>query len=888
MEDDYNDFWKDFEIEEAPTQEASFWDAFKVESVEPRDVLAEYPVPELTGPMGLPRVSPIAERTGVMRDVRIARKEEETQQLSEEILDITGAQYDPKSRFGWTLDPKDLALSWDLGRSLGTEAMQAKFKEVYPEGDLRVVPTETKGNVALVRKNPTEPFEELSLLTGISGVVVSEASFLGSIGVVAGPKGAIGGAILTAGGVFIGELIRYQIENARGYGDDVTPAQARTNAALEGAIAGGIDAASRRMFRALGIAPRQADAVSVLEAQQRLSRESMESLGVAFPEAMKGQVSDPFYRGLMLQSGTTPGGKVQSALGRQGKELYDWLAANLDATPTGVLDDNTLAVIASHARAKIDSGNTLGQVMRAETGDILREAVPVWDRTTRDLRNRAYAEAGRLSEGVEFGNFGQVQDAVREMRVGVFARGRPVQQEMRVVGPEGNRLFEEVVPDIEIPSGQLQEMNRLLDAIESMDPMVAEYTASNGVTYSAVEQLARLRTRFFDLKNAKNLDDDIYRQANEMWSSLTNVLENPTSSGSEQFVAAHRYARTVHREHEEVLGNAFLQRTLRSSDLAPETLASKFTNPNNGRLLAQLKPILESRPRAWEAFRDGVVNDIVNGSPTPTAALSRIRRLEQGDSPMLRMLMSEQEQAGLENLLRQRARFETAPVNRALTQWDSDLDRAAEIYNNSTPDELRAFMRSADEASVESGVSASDLSQALKGYVFNDLLMASKGTHAVARDVVNARSLKNRLDLHRKSGKLEAVLSQKDIDMISDLAVYLLPVSETVTDVGGGLAAGAARGKVGQTMADLMTGQIRTGISLGQRVLSNDAIAWVLTRPAMRRAYQPMPETLEGQLRRRALYMQLALRDVYSDDLEPTQNLTEQDIERSQQIMGQP
>lgn len=879
MDRNDSNFWEAFETEETPEQSASFWDAFVVEPTSREEAVARHPLPELEGGLGLPRTSPITERTGVLVESRErlqaereAKKEQEIRELSREVFAATGAEFDPDSTFGRTISPRELHISWELGRSLSTEAMQAKFKRWYPEGELQVIPTETRGNVTVVRENPTEPFREVSALSGVSGSIVSEAGFLGGVFSLAGPKG-------TAAGVALGELLRYEIELMRGYGQGATREAARSNAAIESAFAFGFDAATRRLFRFMGVSPKQKDAIPVLEARERLAARTLEEFQATFPELMEGQVSTSFIQGLMLQAGAT-GGRSRIRLGEQAKGLYEWFLLHTNAPPTAVLDDNSLALIASHARSQIDSLNTLGQISRAETGDLLRTAAPVWDRTVRTMRNRAYAEAGRLSQGVEFGNFSQVQSAVADMRVGVFARGRPTQRRMSIVDAEGNPLFEEVIPDIEIPTGQIQEMNLLFDAIESMDPIVSEYTASNGVTYSAVEQLARLRSRFFDLKNAENLDSNVYRQANEMWSLLTDVLDNPTTVGNPEFVDAFRHARTIHREHEAVLDNTFIRRLFRTNDLTPETIAQRFTSPNNGRLLAQVKDILDASPGTWEVFRNGVVNDLVNGSATPTAALSRLRRLERGDQPMLRMLMSPEEQTQLESLLQTRIRFESSAVNRALTDWSSEMDRAAEIYNNSTPDQLREIMGWAEDALGEAGMGASSLSLALRGYIMRDLLTNSTDTHVTAGTVVDAGLLRNRIAMHRKSGKLDAVLSQKDIDMILDLNLYALPVSKTTLGAGDSIATGAARAQIGQTLTDVFKGNIDTGLSLGQRLLSNDAISFYLTRPAVRQAYQPMPQTLEGRLRRQAFYMQLGLRDIYfsePDESMPTQNLIRQE-----------
>ena len=856
-----DDIWADFKIESIPEGELS-WDDFRI--VAPtEDRPPAYPrLRQLASRMAESATLPMTSRLSVSES-RLAQTSERTDEelesrrlqresVIEQVQQITGSDFDIDTRF--EKSAKDWKLVWDMGRSRDFESRKSKFLEEYPEGDIRNIPLEGGGDRLIARRAPNEPYVTIGMGGDIAAGFFSEHSLLAlPAGLIA--TGGIAGTLIIGGAVAVGEVAQRYIEKSRGYEQDRSGMDIATGALVEGGVAGLFDVATRRAGRLMGISPKQTDVVSVIEARERLAQRALEEFGVEFPELLKGQVSGPFLRGTMLQTGATTG-RVQNELGRQAKQLYDFFQANIDAIPADAFGDASLLLIAKASRDRIESVSTLGAVRRADAVKIMSEAAEVWQRSARTLRNRKYAEASALAQDMRFENFIDVQNTVREIRLGVFGASPRAPRDTGLLDARGNPLFRDEIVDIRLPEGQHIELERVMDAILKLDSNLGPHTAQNGITYNAPEQIARLRSRLFSLKEQPNLDSDVNRHVNELWHSLSQVLDNPTS-GNPQAISLYREARDLHSEYERIRRSYSVKRALSSSDDTPESLAARFTNPNHGVELRTVKQVLDEQPGAWDSFRELMVNDLVNGS-TPTSALDRIRRIERQDRDMLRMFMSEGEQLQIERLLVSRQQLESAPFTQAMQRFASESDRAGHVFNNSTPDQLRELIAMSD------GGINSEIAQSMRGYVFRDIFNYSRDTHITAGQVLNSNKVTARIRELDKTGKLDALFTPTDRAMLSDLEIFSIALSDSA-DIGGGMMAGAARQKAIDAAVDLASNRVGRVVGLAQQLMSNDAAAYLLTRPAMRTGYAPMPLTLESRLRRWTQYSQLAYRSAIEE-----------------------
>lgn len=859
-----DDVWADFQIEETPEEELS-WDDFQIEDPSeerppayPRlrrvaSEMAEMATLPITGRLSATesQIAERAERTD--QDLEARRLEREA--LVREIKEITGGEFDIENRFEQSAS--DWRLSWDMGRSRDFQSRQEKFLKEYPEGDIRNVPLESGRDRLIARRAPNEPYTTIGPAGAVGAAFLSEHAALAlPASFVTGPWGPV----VVGGSIAMGEIIQRAWERSRGYEQDRTRSDTVTGALLEGSVAAGVDILTRRAARILGISPKQTDVVSVLEAQERLAQRAMEEFGIQFPELMVGQVKGPFLRGTMLQTGATTG-RVQTELGRQARDLYNFFEANINAVPAEAFGDSSLLLIAKAARDRIESVATVGDVRRADAVQIMGEAAEVWRRTARNLRNREYERAGQLGQDMRFENFSEVQSTVLEIRQGVFGASRPTPRDTGLLDVRGNPLFSDEVIDISLPVGQHAELDRVMNAILQLDPNLGPHTAQNGVTYAAPEQIARLRSRLFALKEQPNLDSDVNRHVNELWHSLTQVMDNPTS-GNPEAIAAYRNARELHAEYERIRSSYSVKRALSSNDDTPESLAARFTNPNHGVELRTVKQVLEAQEGAWDSFRLLMVNDLINGS-TPGQALNRIRRIERQDRDMLRLFMNESEQFQFERLLVNRQQLESQPFMEAMQRFSSETDRAGHIFNNSTPDQLRDLIAQSD------GGINSEIAQALRGYLFRDIFNHARDTHMTAGRVLNSERVRSRLVELDKTQKIDAIFTPADRAMLEDLEIFAIALSDAA-DIGGGMMAGAARQKAINAVVDITSNRTGRVVGLAQQLISNDAAAFLLTRPAVREGYAPMPLTLESSLRRRAQYFQLMYRSAMEEYDEQT------------------
>jgi histone H3/H4 len=387
-----------------------------------------------------------------------------------------------------------------------------------------------------------------------------------------------------------------------------------------------------------------------------------------------------------------------------------------------------------------------------------------------------------------------------------------------------------------------------MQAINELDPNLATHTAADGTTSTGVEQLARLRSRLFRLKEEPMVDPDVYRNANDLWSTLTEIMDNPQGAQSAAFSESYAAARQIHRDMEETLRITQVKRLLRSNDVTPEQLARRYTNPNHFTELDTIKRIFTESDQVagWNTFRELTVADILT-SAEPQQALGRLDRFAAQDPRMLRLLMSEAEEESARAYLNTSIRIQTAPVQRALRQFNSDADRAMFLINESSPAELADIIQ-------RSGGIDSDLAIAMRGAIYRNIGTRSRETHRIAGEVSDPSKVNAALNEWQKTGKLESIFSSKDMAMLRDLELYSLATG-TSPDVGGPMAAGALRSSAIKSIYD--PGR---AVGVAQALFANDFTAYMLSRPVVKARYSPMPETLHRHLQETVLLSNLAIR----------------------------
>lgn len=783
------------------------------------------------------------------QEARRQRQLEQTQARAQEVESILRHPFDYTEKFSSSAASSDFILETDMARSKDFASARSKFLKQYPEGDYRVMSLESGGQAKVARRNPDEPYRELRTSSTVASVLFSEHMALGAIGSFFSPLGS-------AVGVAAGEIAQRAIEGSRGY-EQQRPAKTTISHALrEGAVAGGIDLATRRLLRFFGMSPIQQDSLSAIEVQARLAR-ATDPKGVALEGIAVGQTGGTFQRGIFFQVGATSS-RVEEKLLRQRRSVYDLFVAEADNIPVGALSDDALDSIAEIARRNIETGDTLSAISRPRTGETIREGLETWRRASREAVDRLYDDAIALSDNIAF-DLSPAQAAVANIRRGEYGRGRPAQQQSPVLGPDGLPLQTEVIPDIRLPEGQSSILEEVLTTISRLDPNVSTHVVRGSET-TGFQQIKRLRTRLFDLKEQPNIDPDVRRHANELWSVLTDVINNPTGGAqSADFSIAWRAASEAHRETETVLRRGFIRRALNEDTTTPELLAGRYARPGNETELAELKRLLPEE--SWQNFKSYAMDDLVS-SVRPQAAINRLDDFRRRDMAGLRLLMTEAEEQQARRYLLTAMQEQSAPWTQVRTKAMGDADRALEILNRSTPSELEAFIRQA-------GGMASDQGQALRAAVYRDILTSGNATTQMqGQSVVRPETIYRNIQNWKNSGKLKNLFTETDWQMITDIQSYTSYISEA-GDIGGGMMAGALRQKA------LGSPFERPGVvvaSVVKPLLTNDTVAFVLSRNITRNNYRyPISVDAERRLRWLTMATQMAYRNYEAPELEGQQ-----------------
>lgn len=841
-------WWQQFDVSpqqgDAPAEpdQDDWYSQFDIEPQAPQEPLRP------RGSFGAPRISPIAERSGRSFELRERESADDKERVGQMVTAALGAPFDYTDRFAQS--GSDFALEFDMARSRDFESMQEKFINRYPEGDIRTIDIEGEGSMTVARKSPDSPYRELGVLAPIAAGIISEPGVFGTLGSFAGPWG-------TAAGTALGEGIQRGVERLRGYEDTRSTTQNVTSMLVEGGIAGAADVATRGAMRALRISPRQADAVDAIAAQERLAEYFTEQYAKDFPELMSGQVAGPFIRGAFLQSAaTSPTNAGQRALNAQGRRLYEIFTAAGNDIPADALGDTALELIAQRQRQIVTGLDSLPVIQRAETAGLLREAVEVWERTTTVLRNRAYADADRLADGVTF-NIGPVKASVSEIRRGVVGRGQPVQVETEILGPTGRPMTRTEIPDVRVSERLRSDFVRILDDIDALDPTMVGHRAGSD-TDSSLIQISTLRSRLFDLKENPDLDSDTYRHANRLWSELTDSMLNPEGNVTPEFVEAFANARNLHRTIEEGKSIFGVKSLLNSNNFNPESVAARYTHPGRFTEVNAIKDLLASQDGAWEGFA-GLMREDLLYSSKPSTALARLDRFGMGDQRLLRLFMSEEEEAAARGLLSARIRMESAPYQQAIRKFSSTIDRAQLVLEKSTPSELAEMISLA-------GGADSELGQALRGVVMRDIMSSATETTPTHGDVIAPGKLVNAIKAWKESDKLQSFMTDKDFQMIQDMNLWATNAYLGAPGAGGSIMAAQLRQDMIKGLSDLGQGKTDRLRRVGQVIIGNAAALYNLTRPAMRVAYQPLPERTASRIRMFTFYSQLGLRAAYEEE----------------------
>lgn len=757
---------------------------------------------------------------------RQAQKQRETA-----LRNTLGESYDPSGTFQFQSLP-GAGVAFDLGRSESMEAKTEKFRRYYPDGELRSIDTPS-GAVLVARESQDAPFRQL-------GSAMSNAASFVSEPVVGGVLGTFGGPVGTAIGTGLGVAAQQAVEGARGYpGPSIGETGGR--AAVEGVLAGALDAATRGASRVLGLtgrAPGRQDAV------RAASEEGLEPLAV-------GQVSDsPAVRDTLSQVRKTAP-LVEAKLSAQERSLLEaFKRQSLDRDPQtraqllAEIGDEQLGALSAAARKELDAIINMSSSRRVDIGQALQEGIDAYAVTQREAIDRAYKEALDLSPDVTF-NIAPLKGLAREIDEGIVAQGTPRRVDTGILDSSGRPISREAPTDVSASGPLRTELQRVVDDINAITDNVADYKGN-----TAYEQLKALRTRLFDLKEVPpgQLRDSQHAAAARLYGELTEIIKNPTG-GNPNFVRLWREASDQYRTFADTMEKSFIVRAVKTD--TPENLSRMFVNPGNFEAVKTLRSMVP-QPQ-WQQIKESAKSDILldpNG-------LSRFERFARQDPKTLNLLFSRNEQSAMKGYLQAAARWEDNVISDLAARNLTNGERILTTLRSGSAQDITDIVRL-------SGGQNSPMADSMRAGVFQDILDRATSLDVMGREVLDPNVVVGLIQSYRQGGKLDGLFRQSDWRRLLNFQRYAHVLTESA-DIGGGMMAGSLRQQAIELPAQLLTGGASPAKAghIYRKLMSNKAVAWALTRPAI---YNNLPkdtaELTVNTIRRLAITSQIAARDL--------------------------
>ena len=706
----------------------------------------------------------------------------------------------------------------DLALSDTFEEKRAKFMEKFPNGDFQEIPgridlagNQSRQSVIIFRRDQGEEFARLDR----SDVDLLE--IMGDVADLAGDAPAIAGEILLTRGLsgikrFIsiffggagGEGLKQGIEEMRGFQRDTRAQQAQrmfTQGAVGvvGAYASRLASGPLNYMRGAPVIGLKAGAERAMKAGEVLE----------IPSFLPGQVTtNPLVRKLQGQAGTvlpTVGDYIinqHEASIRAIMKLRDRDVVSLLKDDLAGLQARAEKQIVDHITFKDARGKAL--TLR-EAGLEVQAGIAEYSDLSQAIVTRAYSLARSIEEpqfdlenALEVGN---------RLSTGVQALDQEAGEPFRVGDPLDAGL-----------TRAIQDLERI-----GISP---EPITVKGIESSVTDQLRAIRSSLFDLKTPApgEIRRQSHKQAAELYSALTNAIENPVNANPE-FIAAHRQANSL--------------------------AAQRFTTFE--KLIVREASKMERPHKFAERLMTGVsVDDVVE-----LKAILPAGRFKNLQNAGIDFLTNEQNLLSLKQSLDgNRATFKELFTNTQLGQLDNAANEILRLNQIDLPRTLQEqstfsgvinqLVARNNTAGIKQLLDTSDpvLQKRIRAGMVEDIVNKVVKTDDLGDRRVDGATLDRILRSYRDSGAI-GFLTVEDLKMLKRLE-FVAPFLRTRADSGASLQAGEAVAGLRTLSMDAISTLIEH-FSVG-RIMTSKGFQRVMLGNAEKRAAPIQLDTLGAAL----------------------------------------
>ena len=727
-----------------------------------------------------------------------------------------GGNYKDEIFFG--NNPHEIFAGWDINRTESLDDKQRKFKEYFPEGNMRVVPYNGQKYI-LARQNATSPWVKLgtNVVDKVISGAVSGATVGGLVGEAIGSSTipVVGTAIGAGLGAMAGEVADRAVEKyVRGGLKEeslVTPGTlvtGATNAAISWWGGGGTPGAMKGLFKDTPT-QRAIDAAAFAEAE-------------GLPNITMGQAStNPIISTWFKQATSLDATTRQKAIDSNLSAVARFNNFINNATGNTSLDGNVLSQILGMARYNLNaiiSGMRNKEIPSADGMAKLKSAFENWDNIVAGKNgaiDQAFDKALSLSDDVSF-DLSAARKTVNEIIDGVEGAGEKTTTRMRVGSAEPTRdtprgtTMVPVTTTQEVPIKLSEDpKGELLSAMQAIQDLkgdvVTNYTnPSTGNEFNAYKQVKTLITRFGRLTESP--DPGVSGPAKQVYGALKQSLDTAeiNTSGlppekATAFTEAWSKARTLFKDYLELKDQKVISR-LDNMDITDyQSAADNIVRPGNARVLRTVSEVL---PEGRDILRGIFYNKLFAGERNAFDWENSVRKeltryTNAGDKESLDLLLKPGEQANLIKYAKMREQLETSVLPKLAESDASASQLAFETVTRGDGEALNTILQVAGGRNSNAG-------QAVRRGILQRIYEDSTVNLQGRGDIFNYQKFKDALEVYSNNGTLGKLFNNNEIEWLTNLDKYVdmvhinpdAGVSLQTAAIASGIASHAAKGAI--------------------------------------------------------------------------------------------
>lgn len=701
--------------------------------------------------------------------------------------ELTGAAKSAANLLKADFDPESFAgtgLRLSLARGDTIEEKRLRVKKKYPEGDIDILPKSMvmgfKENTLVWRESPQaqwkmiEPqgFEWADLGIDVAEAIAPSAEAIVAETVMA--IGTSGGSVpVTVGRQIMGAIAGEAIEQA---GQSITGTQAQSAGEIvmeagEEGLYSGVGGFAMSPIAAMYNVIRGAGAL-------RIGDEGIDVIRAA-KELDEAGISKKLTPGLVTDNPAMQLQEAQSSALLPGfNRRYREMLSSLDAAVRSSAPGNAAEAMNTVVSALKDFGDHfLRQVKRhgTKTGDAgraLQQGVREYGESSKAVVDNLYSTAGKIQDPTfdldpVFVLAGDLRGGLK----GKFSKGvdNAVKELYAISGPK------------ELPSGKI---------------------------LSVTDQLRNVRTQLWDLKQVApgELPTQATGQANDLFKSLTNALNNPKNADP-AFVNAWRAASDASRLRRTTLGQAAVISVAKSQ--TPFKLARSLVKPGEVDNLLALRNTVSSK--YWDEFVDAAYGEILK-DPSKAKAI-----FDSFDKETLDALMPRSQQELFGRVTKELDRIYSVGADEIARLQVKNANFIDSIVRSSNPRDAYTIIRAANNTNNKK--MRDSFRAAIVEWAWDGVVEPSKsGLRA------NEGLLKSHIKSLKKSG-LWGMLSSEEKKIIGN-AQIVSRAFQRVADAGTSIQAAEAAKGIGRLKSGAIASFLQAGIisrlylsSMGRRML---------------------------------------------------------------------